>query len=334
VSIGDVVSDALRASGYEVALFADGSSASRGFEARAPDLVLLDAGLPDIDGFTLCRLFRRKSREVPIVIVTARDAGIDIAVGLDAGANDYVTKPFSTAVLLARVRARLRDVQTRSPSPALSAIASATRSREGRWPARPTSTCSLDATDPTTTNIRPQAPSQPTSSSRLTNVDSRSPIPLPPFDDTPTTTSPNSSPHSRTRSPQYCATWATPAARQARRTRPRKPSIVLAYRSLLPKLDVRCKTDGRLRRSSESSSVAAHQAAPASWKVPGRHFRLSAACADAFDRPRAPTVIADDFDRVSIDPSTCGPPNQPFRQATRQTPYPCLTTVILPPPRF
>jgi DNA-binding response OmpR family regulator len=73
-----------------------------------PDLVLLDAGLPDVDGFTLCRWLREQHRDLPIVLVTARDAEIDIVVGLDAGASDYVTKPFSMNVLLARVRAHLR----------------------------------------------------------------------------------------------------------------------------------------------------------------------------------------------------------------------------------
>ncbi len=115
-SIGQVVSDALTAHGYEVSLYRTGATATQAFEARVPDLVLLDAGLPDIDGFTLCRWFRTSNRDVPIVLVTARDTEIDIVVGLDAGANDYVTKPFSTAVLLARVRAHLRDTRPEDPN--------------------------------------------------------------------------------------------------------------------------------------------------------------------------------------------------------------------------
>jgi DNA-binding response OmpR family regulator len=70
--------------------------------------VLLDAGLPDVDGFALCRVLRSQNSGLPIILVTARDADIDIVVGLDSGADDYVTKPFTMAVLIARVRAQLR----------------------------------------------------------------------------------------------------------------------------------------------------------------------------------------------------------------------------------
>ena len=107
-SIGQIVSTTLQSHGYLVQWCTDGASATADVEATAPDLVLLDAGLPDIDGFTLCRWLREQHRDLPIVLVTARDAEIDIVVGLDAGASDYVTKPFSMNVLLARVRAHLR----------------------------------------------------------------------------------------------------------------------------------------------------------------------------------------------------------------------------------
>ena len=82
-----------------------------------PDLVLLDAGLPDVDGFTFCRWLREQDSDLPIVIVTARDSEIDIVVGLDAGANDYVTKPFSMNVLLARIRAHLRTSNVHADAP-------------------------------------------------------------------------------------------------------------------------------------------------------------------------------------------------------------------------
>ena len=107
-SIGQTVSTSLQSHGYLVQWCVDGASATAAVEAAVPDLVLLDAGLPDIDGFTLCRWLREQHRDLPILLVTARDAEIDIVVGLDAGANDYVTKPFSMNVLLARVRAHLR----------------------------------------------------------------------------------------------------------------------------------------------------------------------------------------------------------------------------------
>jgi len=107
-SIGRSVRDSLVAHGYDVDWSTDGGSATRAIETMRPDLVLLDAGLPDIDGFTLCRWIKEQRPDMPIVLVTARDAEIDIVVGLDAGATDYVTKPFSMNVLLARVRAHLR----------------------------------------------------------------------------------------------------------------------------------------------------------------------------------------------------------------------------------
>ena len=103
------MTDAIESHGYRVTWCQSGSSATTSVEAGLPDLVLLDAGLPDVDGFTLCRWLREQHRDLPIVLVTARDSEIDIVVGLDAGANDYITKPFSTNVLLARIRAHLRS---------------------------------------------------------------------------------------------------------------------------------------------------------------------------------------------------------------------------------
>ena len=115
-SIGQTVSDSLASHGYFVEWCLDGASATAAVEKAAPDLVLLDAGLPDIDGFTWCRWLREQHRDLPIVLVTARDAEIDIVVGLDAGASDYVTKPFSMSVLLARVRAHLRGAGSSDPN--------------------------------------------------------------------------------------------------------------------------------------------------------------------------------------------------------------------------
>jgi DNA-binding response OmpR family regulator len=84
--------------------------------ASPPDAVLLDLGLPDLDGVDVCRRLRRALPTVPIVILTARDTDVDIVVGLDAGATDYVTKPFNTHVLLARLRAHLRGAAIGSNS--------------------------------------------------------------------------------------------------------------------------------------------------------------------------------------------------------------------------
>ena len=114
-SIGHAMHDALASHGYLVDWCRDASTATAAMDQGVPDLVLLDAGLPDVDGFTLCRWLREQHRDLPIVLVTARDADIDIVVGLDAGANDYVTKPFSISVLLARVRSQLRSAEAIDP---------------------------------------------------------------------------------------------------------------------------------------------------------------------------------------------------------------------------
>ena len=118
-SIGRAVVDALTAHGYLVELCADGAAATAALTDAAADLVLLDAGLPDVDGFTLCRQIRESYPDLPIVLVTARDSEIDVVVGLDAGANDYVTKPFSMNILLARVRAHLRVAEPQDPDAAI-----------------------------------------------------------------------------------------------------------------------------------------------------------------------------------------------------------------------
>lgn len=107
-SIGAAMKAALESHGYAVDWFVNSQDANLVLEENLPDLVLLDAGLPDVDGFTLCRWLREQHHDLPIILVTARDADIDIVVGLDAGATDYVTKPFSMNVLLARIRAHLR----------------------------------------------------------------------------------------------------------------------------------------------------------------------------------------------------------------------------------
>jgi len=114
-SIGESVVAALTSQGYSASWYRNAASATRAFDDAVPDLVLLDAGLPDVDGFSLCRWLREQHRDLPIVMVTARDAEIDMIVGLDAGATDYVTKPFSINVLLARIRAHLRTVDDDDP---------------------------------------------------------------------------------------------------------------------------------------------------------------------------------------------------------------------------
>jgi len=93
--------------GFRVAFCADGSQALTQFQENNPDLVLLDVMLPGMDGFDVCRAIRRVS-DVPIVMLTARSDTSDVVTGLEAGADDYVPKPFKPKELVARVRARLR----------------------------------------------------------------------------------------------------------------------------------------------------------------------------------------------------------------------------------
>ena len=106
-SFSDVLSFMLRREGYEVALAATGPEALTLFDRSGADLVLLDLMLPGLSGTEVCRELRQRSN-VPIIIVTARDAEVDKVVGLKLGADDYVTKPYSARELLARVRAVLR----------------------------------------------------------------------------------------------------------------------------------------------------------------------------------------------------------------------------------
>ncbi|MDR2377980.1 MAG: response regulator transcription factor [Bifidobacteriaceae bacterium] len=105
-AIADPLARALTREGYDVTVFDNGRSVLDSPES--PDLVILDLGLPDIDGLDVARALRARGPLPPILILTARADEVDLVVGLDAGADDYVTKPFRLAELLARVRALLR----------------------------------------------------------------------------------------------------------------------------------------------------------------------------------------------------------------------------------
>lgn len=94
--------------GFEVVHTATGTDGLNALESREPDLMLLDLTLPDIDGLDICRKVRDDRPELPIIMLTARAEEMDIIVGLGAGADDYVPKPFRLAELVARIRARLR----------------------------------------------------------------------------------------------------------------------------------------------------------------------------------------------------------------------------------
>ena len=109
VYIRDLVSSALRIAGMEPMTASSGDDAVRMASRDEPDLLVLDVGLPDTDGRELCRLMRKQGVKSPILMLTGHDTDADTILGLDAGANDYVTKPFKFPVLLARIRAQLRQ---------------------------------------------------------------------------------------------------------------------------------------------------------------------------------------------------------------------------------
>jgi len=98
----------LSAEGYSVATALDGGGALVAVERSVPDVLVLDVGLPGLDGYAVCRRLRGKGLALPILLLTARDAVSDRVTGLDAGADDYLVKPFASEELLARLRALLR----------------------------------------------------------------------------------------------------------------------------------------------------------------------------------------------------------------------------------
>src|SRR5947199_1618927 len=104
----------LAAQGYSVSSSSDGGSALAAVERSAPDLVVLDVAMPGLDGLAVCRRLRRAGLALPVLLLTARDAVSERVAGLDAGADDYLVKPFAPEELLARVRALQRRGRERS----------------------------------------------------------------------------------------------------------------------------------------------------------------------------------------------------------------------------
>lgn len=111
--IADAVADRLRSEGFTVSTVADGLVAVERCAEIAPDLVVLDLGLPGIDGLEVCRRIQ-SGRRIPVVMLTARDEETDMLVGLGVGADDYLTKPFSPRELVARIKAVLRRAEATS----------------------------------------------------------------------------------------------------------------------------------------------------------------------------------------------------------------------------
>ncbi|HXG39555.1 MAG TPA: response regulator transcription factor [Candidatus Limnocylindrales bacterium] len=124
-TLRETLAEALEAEGYRTVAAADGRTAIDRFRDARPDLVLLDLMLPELSGIEVCRTIRAESG-VPIVILTARDSEVDKVVGLELGADDYVTKPFSLRELTARIRAVFRRTE------GVRAVAEASLVRLGR----------------------------------------------------------------------------------------------------------------------------------------------------------------------------------------------------------
>ena len=116
-AIVDLLAYNLAKAGHESLIARDGEQALKAVRDDAPDLVILDVMLPRRDGLDVCREIRRTS-DLPIIMLTARDEEIDRVLGLELGADDYVVKPFSVRELMARVKTVLRRVRTPSPEPA------------------------------------------------------------------------------------------------------------------------------------------------------------------------------------------------------------------------
>ncbi len=104
--------ETLEAEGYQVLAVGDGAEALKVFFERSPDLVLLDVMMPEVNGYDVCRRLREKDRQVPVLMLTAKGEEIDKVLGLELGADDYITKPFGVHELRARIAAALRRSRT------------------------------------------------------------------------------------------------------------------------------------------------------------------------------------------------------------------------------
>src|SRR2546430_7601046 len=121
-AIRSIISEVCRRGGYDVLEAATGRSALEYVRMREPDLILLDWVLPDLSGIEVCRELRRQGAICPIVMLTGRTSKVDVVVGLEVGADDYITKPFDARELTARLAANLRRAQRLPARPGLSGL--------------------------------------------------------------------------------------------------------------------------------------------------------------------------------------------------------------------
>jgi DNA-binding response OmpR family regulator len=124
-NIADLVELYLRRDGFRVVKAATGEAGVKAAGEHRPRLVVLDVGLPDVDGLEVCRRLRQ-STAIPVIFLTARDTEVDRVLGLELGADDYVTKPFSPAELVARVKAVLRRADGGAPAPEVTTVGNVT----------------------------------------------------------------------------------------------------------------------------------------------------------------------------------------------------------------
>ena len=113
-NIVDILSYNLKNEGFEITTAYDGEAAIAQYLKKRPDLILLDVMLPLLDGFEVCKRIRENDRITPIIMLTAREEETDKVLGLDLGADDYITKPFSIRELQARVKANIRRTDVRA----------------------------------------------------------------------------------------------------------------------------------------------------------------------------------------------------------------------------
>ena len=118
-AVRDSLDRALRLEGYKVELAADGAEALSALDSDSPDAIVLDLMMPRVDGFEVCRRMRAAGDRTPVLVLTARDGVSDRVKGLDAGADDYLVKPFALDELLARLRALLRRSGSSAPGQVL-----------------------------------------------------------------------------------------------------------------------------------------------------------------------------------------------------------------------
>lgn len=129
-SLLDALALSFEDEGFDVVTAADGEAAYVATKNNDIEIIISDVNMPKLDGYSMCRKLRESGDEVPIILLTSRDNEIDEALGLELGADDYVAKPFSTRVIIARVRALLRRQEARSTSNAAPAADSVTERDE------------------------------------------------------------------------------------------------------------------------------------------------------------------------------------------------------------